>query len=115
MYVRIIAFSAYAYDSFGLLCRVQWSGVHHPPLPSPPLPSPSLPGASAMMNESKESLLVKLCSIYVHHIRVLLCVWTNHFTDFQVKSLLVFKVIHSPVDCQNLKEKRERKMLIDDC
>ena len=44
------------------------------PLPSPPLPSPPLPGASAMMNESKESLLLKLCSVYVHHIRVLLCV-----------------------------------------
>ena len=110
MYVRVTAGSAYAYDSFSLLFRVQSCGVHPPPFPSPPLP-----GASVMMNEIKESLLVKLCSIYVHHIRVLLCVWTNHFTDFQVKSLLVFKVIHSPVDCQNLKEKRERKMLIDDC
>ena len=43
MYVRVIAFSAYAYDSFSLLCRVQWGGVHHPPLPSPPFPSPPLP------------------------------------------------------------------------
>ena len=45
-------------------------------------PSPPLPGASAMMKEIKESLLVKFCSIYVHHIRVPMFVWTNHFTDF---------------------------------
>ena len=48
-------------------------------------PSPPLPGASAMMNEIKESLLVKFCSIYVHHIRLLLFLWTNHFTNVQVK------------------------------
>ena len=35
MYVRVIAGSAYAYDSFSLLCRVQSCGVNKP-LPSPP-------------------------------------------------------------------------------